>query len=309
MNTVKVLSLDGKHYRTEITLDILKKAKIEEKVGKLNKYFDYIIGTGSGGIAAILLMLGFNINKSIKFVRELYKIIGSNINGKNKMSKSYKHLVKRKKSFFKKSKKKSNSYSIISTKFDPMDYYQKIYHLLYKYKIDGSATLKNYKSSNYPKIAIVCTFNRESKEPMLLKNYETSRSSVYYGTSDCTIVQVILACITNSLVCEKMHIAQFNIYEGSELCQNPTNIGKEELKLLYNNKDTYIVSVGTGNISSHFETEKKRIHDYCDIRLDINNLSLINKNLTFIEEKNRIMDYIKNYNQFGTDFESKIKIF
>jgi hypothetical protein len=64
----KMLALDGGGIRGVLTLGILK--RIEDAVGPLHEFFDYIAGTSTGAIIAAGLSLGMSVDELIDFYKQ-----------------------------------------------------------------------------------------------------------------------------------------------------------------------------------------------------------------------------------------------
>lgn len=83
----KILSLDGGGIKGVFTLGVL--SKFEEFAGNpINKYFDLIVGTSTGGIIALGLGKGFTANELLSF----YSDLGRKIFSGNRFLKSIRHF-------------------------------------------------------------------------------------------------------------------------------------------------------------------------------------------------------------------------
>lgn len=261
----RILSLDGGGMKGLATVRLLRMIELKAKQ-PLRDLFDLVVGTSTGALLAVALMLkGMNLEECEAVYKELGKKVfqrpvHSSENDESWMSVFYRSLHM---------KTEHVRAVVVGCKHDTVIYEHMLKEKCHipaigSYKIES---LIDTSALDVPKIALVSTLTSVSPaQPFIFRNYEYSTESVInrMGTSSSAVWEAVRASSAAIYYLDTFECRGNKFQDGALVANNPSLIALQESYQIWpDNKIELLVSVGTGSspvcprqggMSSYMET-------------------------------------------------------
>jgi calcium-independent phospholipase A2-gamma len=210
----RVLSLDGGEHRGLVPIILLQHI---EKLTLLSitELFDYIIGTGSGGLVALSLSSGINLSLCKAYYNDIIKTV-----------------------FWKRS---------VKSAFGGPKYSMTKLTKAVKGQLPPKTLLEIGAMRDNPKVAVLsvetsrnkrvlfCSYTPCSNDPNMMYVVNTQ---LYFAATATSAIPTYLRAVKG--------IGQLKFVDGGVVTNNPANIGMEEAKRIWPNEADVLVSLGPG---------------------------------------------------------------
>jgi calcium-independent phospholipase A2-gamma len=210
----RVLSLDGGEHRGLVPIILLQ--HIEKLTcARITELFDYIIGTGSGGLVALSLSSGINLSLCKAYYNDIIKTV-----------------------FWKRS---------VKSAFGGPKYSMTKLTKAVKGQLPPKTLLEIGAMRDNPKVAVLsvetsrnkrvlfCSYTPCSNDPNMMYVVNTQ---LYFAATATSAIPTYLRAVKG--------IGQLKFVDGGVVTNNPANIGMEEAKRIWPNEADVLVSLGPG---------------------------------------------------------------
>jgi predicted acylesterase/phospholipase RssA len=210
----RVLSLDGGEHRGLVPIILLQ--HIEKLTcARITELFDYIIGTGSGGLVALSLSSGINLSLCKAYYNDIIKTV-----------------------FWKRS---------VKSAFGGPKYSMTKLTKAVKGQLPPKTLLEIGAMRDNPKVAVLsvetsrnkrvlfCSYTPCSNDPNMMYVVNTQ---LYFAATATSAIPTYLRAVKG--------IGQLKFVDGGVVTNNPANIGMEEARRIWPNEADVLVSLGPG---------------------------------------------------------------
>ena len=284
----RILSLDGGGMKGLATVRLLRLIELEAK-RPLRDLFDLVVGTSTGALLAVALMLkGMSLSECEAVYKELgrkvfQRPVHSSENDESWMSVFYRSLHM---------KTEHVRAVVVGCKHDTVIYEQMLREKCHippvgSYKIES---LIDTSALDVPKIALVSTLTSVSPaQPFIFRNYEYSGEDVInrMGSSSNAVWEAVRASSAAIYYLDTFECRGNKFQDGALVANNPSLIALQEAGQIWpDDRIELLVSVGTG--SSPVLPRQEGMSSYLETG------SALLESATNVEEAHRALTVISN---------------